>query len=454
MRTLLTHTLGCKLNQAETHALGARFRAAGFDVSGLGGGGDVVLINSCTVTETAEIECRKLVRRALRHNPLAFVIVTGCYAQLRPEEVASIEGVDLVLGSAEKARALELAGDMQKGAVPKVLVSEIASDRSFGPAFTGAEDGRARAFLKVQDGCDYRCSFCTIPKARGASRSQPTADAVAQARKLVGQGFGEIVLTGVNVGDYGGQSGSNLAELLRALLGDVPGLLRLKVSSIEPNLLTDEIVELAAADPRLLPHFHVPLQSGSERVLRMMRRRYQPEEYARRVERIVERVPHCAIGVDVIVGFPGETERDFLDTVDFLAGLPVAYLHVFTYSERPDTPAAGMGEQVDREERRRRTRALRQLSERKLARFAARHEGQVRPVLFERVQDDGLLTGLTDNYIRVDVAGPPDLEGRVVSVRIGAFSQGRAVGVLAQSGSARLPNDPVSPPVATTEVHP
>jgi threonylcarbamoyladenosine tRNA methylthiotransferase MtaB len=424
--------LGCKLNQAETSALGQRFRAAGFEVEALTDPGpgqrQVVLINSCTVTETAEMECRKLVRRALRESPDAFVIVTGCYAQLRPEEVASIEGVDLVLGSAEKHRALELAGELRKREVPQVLVGELKRTSDFGPAFTGAEDGRTRAFLKVQDGCDYRCSFCTIPAARGPSRSQPTQDAVRQAQSLVDRGFREIVLTGVNVGDYGRKDGSSFLQLLQAL-HEVQGLARLKISSIEPNLLTDDIIELASRSDRLMPHFHVPLQSGSDLVLRRMRRRYSAGEYAERMHRLAAAIPGVAIGIDVIVGFPGETDEEFAETVAFLQSLPAAYLHVFTYSERPGTPAAEAGAQVDRLARKRRTNALRALSTRLRREFIDRHLGTLRPVLFERAIGEGLWTGLTDNYIRVEVPSAHCLDGqlRTVLVQQGEGEVARAV---------------------------
>lgn len=423
------HTLGCKLNQAETSVIGSRFAERGFELTHLQDHADVVFINSCTVTETAEKECRRLVRGALRRNPAAFVIVTGCYAQLRPEEVASIEGVDLVLGSAEKRRALELAQDFCKRDTPYIEVSNLRHDTGFGVGYTGAEEGRTKAFLKVQDGCDYSCSFCTIPLARGPSRSQSPDESVALAKKLVSQGFAEIVLTGVNVGDYQKKEGGSLYSLLLKLHA-VEGLKRLKLSSIEPNLLTDEIIALAAQSDRLMPHFHVPLQSGSEDVLRRMRRRYRPTQYAERVRALVDAVPDCAVGVDVIVGFPGETDDEFQETVDFLCDLPIAYLHVFSYSERQNTPAATMENPVSREKRRRRTTALRGLSETMWSRFANRFVGTERDVLLEQPTELGLVSGLTDNYIRVDVEGGLELSGTVRRVRIGEFGNGRAVGVL------------------------
>jgi threonylcarbamoyladenosine tRNA methylthiotransferase MtaB len=426
------HTLGCKLNYAETSAIGDRFTREGFDLVEFGAASDVIVINSCTVTENADRECRQLVRRALRANPAAFVIVTGCYAQLQPEEIASIDGVDLVLGSAEKFRIFDIVDEFDKHQTPRIVVGDIEHDESFGPAFSSEADARTKAFLKVQDGCDYTCSFCTIPMARGASRSQPVEDAWQQAVMLVENGYNEIVITGVNVGDFGKQRGETFHDLL-VRLHDVPGLRRLKISSIEPNLLTDEIIELAAGSDRLLPHFHIPLQSGSDEVLGRMRRRYRSELYRDRVEKILAALPDAAIGVDVIVGFPGESEEHFRQTYDFMHALPVTYFHVFTYSERENTPAAIFGEAVPVHERRERTRMLRILSEKKRAAFAARHEGTIRPVLFEGADHGGMLHGYTDNYIRVAVPYHPALPNRIVDVRIGEFQGGHCIGRVEES---------------------
>ena len=420
---LAIHTLGCKLNQAESAAIATDFEQSGFQVTALKEGGDVVLINSCTVTETADQECRKLVRRALRANPEAYVIVTGCYAQLRPEEVASIEGVDLVLGSAEKWRALELAGDMKKRDTPFVEVGDIGTSLTVGPGLTRPGADKTRAFLKVQDGCDYTCSFCTIPKARGVSRSLPTANVLKQAKTALMNGFREIVLTGVNLGDFGRKDGTTFYALLESLL-TLRGLQRLKISSIEPNLLTDAIIDLAASDARLLPHFHIPLQSGSDAILGKMRRRYQSSLYAERVHSICEKIPHAAIGVDVISGFPGETDQHFLETVRFLEDLPVAYLHPFTYSERADTPAAEMDSAVRRQERSRRTGVLRNLSEKKAEAFAWQQQGTVRPVLFESFLPDGRLVGWTDNYIKVSLHDPTVGPGDIRMIQLGNRSHG------------------------------
>ncbi len=426
------HTLGCKLNYAETSTIGDRFRREGFDITEFGTASDVIVINSCTVTANADRECRQLVRRALRANPDAFVVVTGCYAQLQPEEIASIDGVDLVLGSAEKFRIPELVGDFRKLDVPRVMVGDISPD-SFGPAYSGEGDARTRAFLKVQDGCDYTCSFCTIPLARGASRSQPIRDAVHQARELTANGFREIVITGVNVGDFGRKSGETLYDLLVAL-HDVQGLQRLRISSIEPNLLTDAIIALAAGSDRMLPHFHIPLQSGSDAILGRMRRRYRSALYRDRVERVLSALPDAAIGVDVIVGFPGESDEHFRETYEFLHALPVAYFHPFTYSERENTPAAGYGAVVPVEQRRNRTRMLRTLSEKKRGAFAAAHQGRVRAVLFEHGDHgtgDGMIYGLTDNYIRVAVPYQSALENTIVAVRVGEFQGNHALAEIA-----------------------
>jgi threonylcarbamoyladenosine tRNA methylthiotransferase MtaB len=432
------HTLGCKLNQAETGALASRVRADGFEVVPFGASPDVVLINSCTVTAEAERECRQVVRRALRQTPGAYVIVTGCYAQLRPEEVASIDGVDLVVGSAEKQHAFELAGELSKRQTPRVAVSDVAAHTALGPGFTHDDGSRVRAFLKVQDGCDYSCAFCTIPRARGPSRSHPLDVCVAQARQLVARGFRELVLTGVNVGDYGRRDGTTFLELLSRLHA-VEGLERLKISSLEPNLLTDEIIELVATSDRLLPHFHLPLQSGSDATLGRMRRRYRRGQYAERCRRLVERVPHAAVGADVIVGFPGESDAEFEATRALLDELPVAYLHVFTYSERAETPAAAMPEAVDRAERQRRNRALRHWSRRRWDAFGARHLGATRPVLVERRLEDGALTGFSDNYLRLRFEGPEQWVGRVIDVRLTAWDGASGEGEAVASARGREP---------------
>ena len=434
MGRVALHTLGCKLNYAETSSVGERFSSAGFESVQLTDHPDVVFINSCTVTSNADRECRQIVRRALRSNPDACVIVTGCYAQLQPEEIASIEGVDFVLGAREKFRIDELIPRFEKQVVPVVHVGEFSGRSDFGPAHTGEGDGRTRAFLKVQDGCDYNCSFCTIPLARGESRSQPLDEAVESARHVVSAGYSEIVLTGVNTGDYGRKKGVGLIDLLRRL-HSIDGLLRLRISSIEPNLLTDEILDLARDSSIMVPHFHIPLQSGSDAVLSDMRRRYRTAEYRRLIARIRERMPDCGIGIDVITGFPTESDICFEETVAFLQEIDPSYLHVFTYSERPDTPAAGFERQVDVARRRERTSRLRTLSELFKARFAARYQGEIRPTLIESARTDGEVFGYTDNYVRVriDAESVLPIEGTIRPVRLGAWGGEFVEGILMEA---------------------
>lgn len=412
------HTLGCKLNQSETGAISMGFQRAGFRLVQFGSPSDVVVINSCTVTENADRECRQLVRRALRVNPKAFVIVTGCYAQLQPEEIASVEGVDLVVGNAGKHRLLSIESEFRKKEIPRVVVEQPDAG-DLGAGFTAGASVQTRAYLKVQDGCDYNCSFCTIPLARGASRSLDADAVVDQARILVGQGFREIILTGVNLGDYSSPKANSLCSLLRHLHA-VEGIDRLRISSIEPNLLGNDIIDLVSQSDRLVPHFHIPLQSGSDRILRTMRRRYQTDLYRDRVHAILQRMPDTAIGADVIAGFPGEDEADFMASYDFLCLLPIAYLHVFSYSERENTPAASMASAVPRQERSRRTSMLRSLSTLKQTRFAQRFIGSIRPVLFESVDADGV-RGYTDNYIRVRASTHPNLHGTIRSTRLNAL---------------------------------
>lgn len=402
MQRVALHTLGCKLNYAETSAIGKQFLDRGYQVVDLGEPAEVCVINTCSVTARANRECRQIIRRALRtaNNPV--VVVTGCYAQLEPEEVASIDGVDLVFGSREKNKIFEHISTFEKIASPRIFVSDISNADDFGPAWSTEAGSRTRAYLKVQDGCDYNCSFCTIPLARGKSRSLPPETVVAEAEGLVRQGFREIVLTGVNVGDYGRKAGSRLLDLLHALSG-VEGLARLRISSIEPNLLTDEIIRFVADHPMMCKHFHIPLQSGSDRVLQAMRRRYTTGHYAALISKVRERVPDCGIGVDVIVGFPGETDEQFEETYRFLNGLPVSYLHVFTYSERPNTPAATFAHPVPAAKRAKRNEMMRNLSVKKREAFYRSMVGRKVTVLTETDVDGDRRFGFTDNYVRVAV---------------------------------------------------
>jgi len=415
MPRIALHTLGCKLNAAETATIGRQFLERGYRLVEFGEQAEVCLINTCTVTERADRECRQIIRRARRTAPGAFVIVTGCYAQLAPEEVASIDGVDAVLGSREKFRVFDHVDPSCRPSIPRVCVSALEGVREFGPAYAAHDAGRTRGYLKVQDGCDYQCSFCTIPRARGASRSQALRDCLAQARDMVDSGSREIVLTGVNVGDYRSGETERLVDLLRALVR-LDGLERLRLSSIEPNLLSDEILDLVASESRFCRHFHIPLQSGSDGVLRRMRRRYTAAAYRELLERIAARMPDCALGVDVIVGFPGETDGEFNETYRLLQDLPLSYLHVFTYSEREHTAAVSTGPPVDPRLRQERNAMLRILGQKKRHAFYRGHLGTERTVLTESTIDGRLRLGFTDNYIRVGI--PEVEENRMIRVRI------------------------------------
>ncbi len=435
-RTVAFHTLGCKLNFSETSALTRLFEQQGYLPVRFEEEADIYVINTCSVTEQADRECKKVVRQALRRRPDAFVVVTGCYAQLKPQEIADIPGVDLVLGAGEKFRILDYVNNLTKAqGKGMVQAGEVREVNTFHAAFSFGD--RTRSFLKVQDGCDYKCSFCTIPQARGASRSDTVEHAVANAQRLAEQGVREIVLTGVNLGDFGNGTAviegerpkkeALFIDLIRALdeAVEVP---RMRISSIEPNLLTDEIIAFVAQSRRFMPHFHVPLQSGNDKQLRDMRRRYRRDLYAARVEAIKRLMPHACIGCDVIVGFPGETEADFLETYRFLQQLDVSYLHVFTYSERANTPAAAMPGVVPIEERRRRNQALRGLSEMKRRHFYQQHLGTARPVLLERHKDPALLGGFTDNYIRIEIPAEASAVNTLQEVFLQALtSDGEAV---------------------------
>jgi threonylcarbamoyladenosine tRNA methylthiotransferase MtaB len=395
-RTVAFHTLGCKLNFSETSTLSRMLENEGFEKKGFDELADVYVINTCSVTDNADKECRHLVRRIQRKAPESFVVITGCYAQLKPKEIAAIPGVDLVLGAAEKFNIAQHIGELAKGDAAKICSCDISDVSGFTASFS--QNDRTRTFLKVQDGCDYNCSFCTIPMARGKSRSDTVANVVTHAEKLAADG-------GVNLGDFGkGQDGTKHEEtffdLVKAL-DQVNGIERYRISSIEPNLLTNEIIEFVANSDKFMPHFHIPLQSGSNDILGLMRRRYKRELYAERIHLIKTLMPHCAIGVDVIVGFPGETDVHFTETFNFLHSLDVSYLHVFTYSERDNTSALGIKPVVPITVRNERNKALRNLSYMKMQYFTNLHAGQTRKVLFEIFEKNGMMEGYTDNYIRI-----------------------------------------------------
>lgn len=403
-KTVAFHTLGCKLNFSETSAISRLLEAEGFEKKDFDGQADVYVINTCSVTDNADKECRQLVRRIQRKAPDSTVVITGCYAQLKPQEIAAIPGVDLVLGAAEKFNIASHLRTYTRGDSAKICSCDIGEVTAFNASYSVAD--RTRTFLKVQDGCDYTCSFCTIPMARGKSRSDSITNVLAQANMLAQKGVKEIVLTGVNLGDFGNKetesssASVNFYDLCKEL-DKIEGIDRYRISSIEPNLLTPEIISLVANSKRFMPHFHIPLQSGSNKILGLMRRRYQRELYTDRVKMIKDIMPHCAIGVDVIVGFPSETEEDFKETFDFLHNLDISYLHVFTYSERDNTKALEIKPVVPIAVRQERNKILRNLSFMKLQHFTAQHSGQERKVLFEHQDKNGMMEGYTDNYIRV-----------------------------------------------------
>ena len=394
------HTLGCKLNFSETSTLARQLGEAGYARVHLDDAPDVVVINTCSVTDHADAKCRNAVRRAMQSNPEAFVVVVGCYAQLKPEEIAQIEGVDLVLGAGEKFNLVEHLEGASKGEEARALAGEIKEVRDFVPGFSSGD--RTRTFLKVQDGCNYFCAFCTIPLARGRSRSASVSDTVREAQKAVETGAKEIVLTGVNIGDFGTAHEETLLDLIQAL-DALDGVERYRISSIEPNLLTDEIIDFVAQSKRFQPHFHIPLQSGSDNILSAMRRRYRTELYRNRIARIRELMPEASIGVDVIVGFPGESDEEFLTTFDFINSLNVSYLHVFTYSERPNTTALRNDNIVPIPVRKERNKTLRNLSLKAQRAHYETHLGKTAEVLFEEAEEDGLRMGYSPNYIRVAV---------------------------------------------------
>lgn len=395
------YTLGCKLNFSETSTISRSFQDRGYEKVEFIDTPDIFIINTCSVTDNADKKCRKIVREARQISPDAYVAIIGCYAQLKPTELSEIEGVDAVLGAAEKFRLLDLLGEFKRRPQPEVFAKEIDQATNFNSSYS--INDRTRTFLKVQDGCDYSCTFCTIPLARGNSRSDTIENVVREAKLLGQSGVKEIVLTGVNTGDFGLRNGKRedtFLDLIRAL-DEMEEVERFRISSIEPNLLTHEVIDFVAGSKRFMPHFHIPLQSGSDMLLKRMKRRYLSDLYVDRVNHIRRVLPFAAIGVDVIVGFPGETEEEFLKTYKFINELQVSYLHVFTYSERPNTPAAIMNDSVPGTERNKRSKMLRSLSEKKKRFFYEQNIGRYTHVLFENDVENGNMFGFTENYVRI-----------------------------------------------------
>jgi threonylcarbamoyladenosine tRNA methylthiotransferase MtaB len=411
------YTLGCKLNFSETSTLSRLFEEGGYAKVDFDENPDIFIINTCSVTENADKKCKQLVRRALKINPDGLIAIVGCYAQLKPEEIGKIPGVDLVLGANEKFNVLEYIEKLEdKSGKTIVQFDSIKKTTEFVPAFSYGD--RTRSFLKVQDGCDYFCTFCTIPLARGKSRNATISETVEEAKKIAQTEIREVVLTGVNIGDFGQGNDENFFKLIQEL-DQVEGIDRFRISSIEPNLLTNEIIDFCLTNSiRFVPHFHIPLQSGSNVLLKAMRRKYLRELYLERVTKIKEIEPTCCIGVDVIVGFPGETEEEFLETVNFLKEIDISYLHVFTYSERANTSAVKMAEPVPMDVRRERSKILHLLSDRKKRLFYEQNSGNIRNALLESEQDEGWMYGFTENYVKIRIPFDADLANQFKKVRL------------------------------------
>lgn len=419
-KTAVYYTLGCKLNFSETSTIGKILKEAGIRTARKGEKADICVVNTCSVTEVADKKCRQAIHRLVKQHPGAFVVVTGCYAQLKPENVAAIEGVDIVLGAEQKKDLLQYLGDLHKHQKGEAHTSATKDIRTFAPSCSRGD--RTRFFLKVQDGCDYFCSYCTIPFARGRSRNGSVADIVAQAEKAAAEGGKEIVITGVNIGDFGKSTGETFFDLVKAL-DKVEGIERYRISSIEPNLLTDEIIEYVAHSRSFMPHFHIPLQSGCDEVLKLMRRRYDTELFAHKIKKIKEVIPDAFIGVDVIVGTRGETAEYFEKAYEFLNSLDVTQLHVFSYSERPGTQALKIDHVVSPEERHERSQRLLILSDKKTKAFYEKHIGRTMKVLLEKSKPGMMMHGFTDNYVKVEVENNPELDNKIVNVKLGGFNE-------------------------------
>ncbi len=410
------YTLGCKLNFSETSSIARMFQEEGFARVDFNDTPDVFVINTCSVTENADKKCKQLVKKAKKINPDAFVAIIGCYAQLKPEEIAQIHGVNMVLGAAEKFKIVNYFNQQEKSEIAQIHASKIKEAKDFIPSYSHGD--RTRSFLKIQDGCDYFCTFCTIPLARGKSRNQSIAETVKVAEEIAKTNIKEVVLTGVNIGDFGqGEGNEDFFQLVQAL-DKIDGINRYRISSIEPNLLSNDIIDFVSESDKFMPHFHIPLQSGSNKILKMMRRKYLKELYSERVYRIKEKMPHACIGVDVIVGFPDETDEDFLETYNFLNELPISYLHVFTYSERQNTTAIKLDNPVPKEVRSERSKMLHILSEKKKRYFYEQFLGKSFNVLLEAEQHEGFLNGFTENYIKVKVPYETALENTIQQINI------------------------------------
>ena len=424
--TVAFQTLGCKLNFSETSTLARKFVSAGYERVPFEMKADVYVINTCSVTENADKKFTLLARQTRKRNPDAFLIAVGCYVQLQPEELAKEDSVDLVLGAKEKFDIVSYLSDLSRPEQTQVHACAIEETDTYVGSYAIGE--RTRAFLKVQDGCDYKCTYCTIPQARGISRSDTLDNVIRQAKEIVSQGIKEIVLTGVNIGDYGkGEFGNKkhehtFFELVQAL-DEVEGIERFRISSIEPNLLTEELIEFVAHSKRFVPHFHIPLQSGNNEILGQMRRRYQRELYVDRVNQIKRLMPDACIGVDVIVGFPGETDKHFLDTYSFLVDLPVSYLHVFSYSERPNTPAAEMKNQIPKAIKNKRSKMLRGLSAKKRHAFYESQLQKTKAILFEAENKEGYIQGFTENYVKVRMPWDPALQNQTIQATLSEIDQ-------------------------------
>lgn len=414
-------TLGCKLNFAETSAIGKILEENGIRKARKGEVAELCVVNTCSVTDLADKKCRQTIRKIAKQNPGAFIVVTGCYAQLKPEDIAEIPDVDLVLGAEQKLEILKYLGDMTKNSEAQghIVTSQTKDIRTFQPSCSRGD--RTRYFLKVQDGCDYYCSYCTIPFARGRSRNGNIADIVKQAEQVAADGGKEIVLTGVNIGDFGKSNGETFFELIKAL-DEVEGIERYRISSIEPNLLTDEIIEFVAHSKRFAPHFHIPLQAGSDEVLKMMRRKYDTRLFSDKIDRIKQVMPHCFIGVDVIVGVRGETDPLFEEAYTYIKTLDISQLHVFTYSERPGTMALNIEHVVEPKEKQRRSQLIMELSDQKLRSFYESQQGRVAHAIFEQPSEGKPMHGFTENYVRVEAPYNPELINNKVSITLGEFN--------------------------------